>query len=90
MWYNPVKGQRVYISVYFGDAKSLARTKGDITLAFDASDSLCHRAKSLGSSGIKRIIGISTYHALLEAAKSENRPLGNLIKHRLTLHFGHE
>jgi len=90
VWYNAVKGRRTYISVYFEDAKSLGKRKGDITLAFDTADSLYEKTKALGSSGIKRIIGINSYHALLEAAKNENRPLGNFIKHRLRVYFEDE
>lgn len=90
MWYNTVKRQRTYISVYFEDARSLGKRKGDITLAFDTADLLYEKTKALGSSGIKRIIGINSYHVLLEAAKKENRPLGNFIKHRLRVYFKDE
>jgi len=87
VWYNAVKSRRNYISVYFEDAKSLGKRKGDITLAFDIDDSLYEKTKALGSSGIKSIIGIDSYHDLLKAAKKESRPLGNFIKHRLRVYF---
>ena len=90
VWYNAVEGRRTYVSVYFEDAKSPRRSKGDITLAFGSDDSLYEKARALGSSGIKRIIGIDSYHALLEAAKKERRPLGNFIKHRLSIYFEDE
>jgi len=85
-----MKGRRTYISVYFNDAKSPRRRRGDITLAFSSDDSLYEKTKTLGSSGIKRIIGINSYHALLEAAKKENRSLGNFIKYRLGIYFEDE
>jgi len=85
-----MKRRRTYISLYFEDAMSHGKKKGDITLAFDTDNLLYERTKGLGSSGIKSIIGIHSYHALLEAGKKEDRSLGNLIKHKLRVHFENE
>lgn len=87
VWYHIMKRRRTYTSVYFKDARSQGKRKGDITLAFQTDDLLYQKARELGSSGIRRIIGINSYHALLEAAKKEDRSLGNFIKHRLRAYF---
>ncbi len=82
--------QRAYISVYFEDAKSHGKKKGDVTLAFAPNDELYYSVKNLGSSEIKRIIGINSYEELLEAAKKEHRSLGNFIKHKLRIYLENE
>ena len=89
MWYGVTK-RRAYVSVYFEDAKSHGRKKGDVTLAFDADDELYDRIRTLGSAQIKGIAGISSYRDLLEAAERDHRSLGNYIKHRLRAHLEHE
>jgi len=81
---------RVYISVYFEDAKFHGRKKGDVTLAFNPDDELYKKIKLLGSAEIKRIIGISSYQDLREAAKREYRSSGNYIKHKLSVYLEHE
>ena len=81
---------RVYISIYFEDAKSHGKKKGDVTLAFNPDDELYNKIKTLGSTEIKRIIKISTYRDLLEAAKKEDRSSGNYIKHKLRVYLQNE
>jgi hypothetical protein len=78
---------RVYKSVYFDDARSHGKKKGDVTLAFSPDDELYKKIKPLGSSEIKGIIGINSYDELLEAAKKDYRSSGNFIKHKLGLYF---
>jgi len=84
------KKPRAYISVYFEDAKSHGKKKGDVTLAFDSNDELYKKIKLLGSAEIKRIIGINSYHELREAAKKEYRSSGNYIKHKLSVYLERE
>ena len=81
---------RVYKSIYFEDARSHGKKKGDVTLAFSPEDELYKRIKPLGSSDIKKIIGVNSYEELLEAAKKEYRSSGNFIKHKLRVYFEHE
>ena len=81
---------RAYISVYFEDARSHGKKKGDITLAFSPDDELYKKIKTLGSAEIKRIVGISSYEDLLQAAKKEYRSSGNYIKHKLRVYLEHE
>ena len=83
-------GRRLYRSIYFSDAGCHGKKKNDLTLSFGPDDDLYNRIKGLSSSEIKRLIGVTTYAELLESAKREHRTAGNLVKHRLTLHFGHE
>ena len=81
---------RAYISVYFEDAKSHGKKKGDVTLAFSPDDGLYKKIKTLGSTEIKQIVGISSYQELREAAKKEYRSSGNYIKQKLSVYFEHE
>ena len=81
---------RAYKSIYFEGARLHCRKKGDVTVSFSSDEELYSKIRSLSSLEIKRIIGLTTYGELLEAAKREHRTSGNLIKHRLTLHFEHE
>lgn len=76
---------RVYVSVYFNDGLANKRKKRDVTLAFDPNDNLYNRCRHLGSSGIKRTIGIDSYAQLAEEAMKEDRSLGNYIKHHLRI-----
>jgi len=82
-----MKLQRIYISVYFEDAKSAGKKRGDVTLAFSVGDELLESIKELSSSDIKNIIGIYSYDDLIIAAAQEDRSLGNYIKHRLKVHM---
>jgi hypothetical protein len=82
--------RRVYISIYFEDAKAHGKKKGDVTLAFSPDDALYNKIKTLGSAEIKRIVGISCYQELWEAAKKEYRSSGNYIKHKLIVYLQHE
>ena len=84
------KKPRAYISVYFEDAKSHGKKKGDVTLAFSPDDELYRKIRALGSAEIKRIIGINSYQELREAAKKEYRSSGNYIKHKLSVNLEHE
>jgi hypothetical protein len=81
---------RVYKSIYFDDARSHGKKKGDVTLAFSPDDGLYNKIRPLGSSEIKRIIGIKTYQELLEAAEKEYRSAGNFIKHKLRVCLDNE
>lgn len=81
---------RAYISIYFEDATSHGKKKGDVNLAINPDDELYNKIKALGSSEIKRIIGIYTYDELLKEAKKEDRSLGNFIKHRLRVYLENE
>ena len=81
---------RAYISLYFDDAKSHGKKKGDVTLAFSYGDELYKKIKHLGSAEIKQIVGISSYQQLREAAKKEYRSSGNYIKHKLSVYFEQE
>lgn len=85
-----MSGRRVYRSIYFEDARSYGKKKNDVTLSFTSDEELYKKIKSLSSSEIKRIIGVHSYGELVESAKKEYRSSGNLIKHKLTLHFEHE
>jgi hypothetical protein len=85
-----MKRVRVYIGVYFEDAKEHGKKKGDVTLAFNRDDELYIKIKTTGSSEIKRIIGISSYNELLRKAQKEDRSLGNYIKHSLKVYFENE
>ena len=85
-----MKKVRIYKSVYFVDARSHGKKKGDVTLAFGPDDELYKKIRELGSADIKRIIGISSYQELQEAAKKEYRSSGNYIKHKLSVYFDHE
>jgi len=84
------KKPRAYISVYFEDAKSHGKKKGDVTLAFSPDDELYKKIRTLGSTEIKRIIGINSYQELREAANKEYRSSGNYIKHKLSVYLEHE
>ena len=82
------KKHRVYISIYFQDCMECThRKKRDLTIAFNANDKLYKICKNLGSSKIKKIIGIETYNELLEKAKKEDRSLNNYIKHKLRVFY---
>jgi len=81
---------RVYISIYFEDAKLHGKKKGDVTIAFGPDDELYKKVKALGSAEIKRITGINTYKGLLEAAKRDDRSSSNYIKHKLRVYFENE
>lgn len=81
---------RAYKSIYFEDARSKGKKKGDVTLAFSPDDELYLKIKDLGSSEIKKMIGVNTYQELLEAAKKDYRSSGNFIKHKLRIILEHE
>jgi hypothetical protein len=83
---------RVYKSIYFEDARSHGKKKGDVTLAFSPDDELYSKIKPLSSSEIKRIIEVNSYQELLAAAEKEYRSAGNFIKHKLRvcLEYGKE
>jgi len=81
---------RRFISVYFEDGLTNERKKRDVTLAFTEHDALYLKCKHLGSSGIKRIVGISLYSELVRRAKQEDRSLSNYIKHRLRIKLAYE
>lgn len=81
---------RVYKSIYFEDARSHGKKKGDVTLAFSPNDELYLKIKSLGSSDVKKMIGINTYQELVEAANKDHRSSGNFIKHKLRIIFENE
>ena len=80
---------RVYKSIYFEDARSHGKKKGDVTLAFSPDDELYNKIKLLSSSEIKRIIGVNSYQELLETAEKEYRTAGNFIKHKLRVCLEH-
>ena len=82
--------RRIYKSVYFKDAKSRGKKKGDVTLSFSSDEELYQKIKHLSSSEIKKIIGINSYQELLEAAKKEYRSSGNFIKHKLSIYLDYE
>lgn len=79
--------KRKYISIYFKNGNIGTRKKKDITISFEEWDSLYEKCSKLGSSKIKRIIGIDSYQELIQKAKEEERPIGNFIKYRLKNHF---
>lgn len=81
---------RCYIGIYFSDGLIDGRKKRDINLAFSPSDDLYIRCKDLGSSEIKRIIGIDSYAQLVQEASKEDRSLGNYIKHKLRIRLTNE
>lgn len=83
VWYLFMTKSRVYKSIYFEDARSHGKKKGDVTLSFSPDDDLYLKIRPLGSSEIKKMIGVNTYQELLEAAKGEYRSSGNFIKHKL-------
>uniref|UniRef100_UPI00402859B5 hypothetical protein n=1 Tax=Candidatus Tripitaka californicus TaxID=3367616 RepID=UPI00402859B5 len=75
--------KRAYISFFFRDSISNNRKRGYLTVAFNSDDAIYAKCKKLGTSKIKKIIGIDSYKDLVEKAKKENRTLGNYIKYRL-------
>jgi len=85
-----MKKRRAYVSVYFEDAKSYGKKKGDVTIAFNVDDELYNKIRTLGSTQIKRITGIRTYRELLEAAKRADRSSANYIKHKLRVYIENE
>jgi len=78
-----MKSKRSFISIYFDDGLINNRKKRDITIGFDSNDPLYIKCKELGSSGIKKVIGVDSYSELLKEASKEDRSLNNFIKHRL-------
>ena len=78
-----MKSNRCFVSIYFEDGLVFGRRRRDVTLAFAEKDILYEQCKYLGSSEIKKIIGINSYLELMKRAKQEGRSLSNLIKHRL-------
>jgi len=76
--------KRVYLSFFFKDSISDGKKRGYLTVAFDSYSPIYLKCKKLGTSKIKKIIGIISYGDLVEKAKKENRSLGNYIKYRLT------
>ncbi len=76
--------KRAYLSFFFKDSISDGRKRGYLTVAFDSYCPIYLKCKRLGTSKIKKIIGINSYNDLLEKAKKENRTLGNYIKYKLT------
>jgi hypothetical protein len=90
VWYNMKQKKRLYISVYFDDALLHNRKRRDVTLAFAEDDDLFRRCKHLGSSEIKKIIGLSSYSELANKAREEDRSLSNYIKYQLRIHFKNE
>jgi len=77
--------KRNFISLYFEDGLVHDRKKRDVNLAFTENDTLYQKCKHLGSSEIKRIIGVSSYSELVKKAKQEDRSLSNYIKYRLRI-----
>lgn len=74
---------RYYISVYFQDGLVNERKRRDVTVAFSESDDLYELCKDMGSSEIRRILGVDLYSELVRKAKEEDRSIGNYVKHRL-------
>ena len=74
---------RRFLSLYFEDGFLYSRKKRDVTLAFNKGDTLYEKCKQLGSSGIKRIIGIKSYRELTQRAEEDGRSVNNYIKHYL-------
>jgi len=77
--------KRYFISVYFRDGKTPDRSKGDVTLSFSSPDEFYHKCKRLGSTGIKKAIGLTSYIELAREAEKEERTISNLIKYRLKM-----
>ncbi len=83
MWYTMAKETRRFVSIYFEDGLKPFRNKRDVTLAFKNNDALYERCKQLGSSKIKRLIGIESYQELTNKAKEDGRSVSNYVKHYL-------
>jgi len=84
------RDNRLYISIYFSDGLANGRRKRDLTLTFSPNDDLYNKCKKLGSSEIKRIIGIDSYTQLVQEAIKEDRSLGNYVKYHLRINLADE
>ena len=73
--------KRKYISIYLKDAACDDRKKGYLTISFDSNSLLYKKCKALGSTKVKKLIGIKSYTDLVEKAKAKDRALGNYIKY---------
>ena len=82
-----VQKKRRFISIYFKNGNQGSRKKKDVTISFEDGDLLYEKCCQLGSSNIKRIIGVDSYQELVKKAKEEERPLSNFIKFILKKHF---
>lgn len=80
-----IKRTRYFVSVYFQDGKTGNRRKRDVTLSFPSPDDFYLKCKHLGSTGIKKAIGLSSYIELAGEAAKEERTISNFIKHRLKM-----
>jgi hypothetical protein len=85
--YSYTMPQRKYFSIYFKNGDTQGRKKRDVTISFEMKDVLYEKCRKLGSSDVKKIIGINSYKDLVDIAKQEGRPIGNLIKYRLKDYF---
>lgn len=74
---------RRFISIYFQNGQTDKRKKRDVTLAFSPDDCLYEKCKALGSSKIRRLIGINSYRDLVKKAQKNDRRLSNYIKYKL-------
>lgn len=74
---------RHFISLYFKDGLLTPRKKRDVTLAFGKDDVLYELCKQLGSSKIKKMIGIDSYKELTQRANEDGRSINNYIKNLL-------
>ena len=77
------RSNRKYFSIYFEDGLINKRKKRDITIAFRSEDPIYRKCKNLGSSKVKKIIGISSYKELVVNADKECRTPSNFIRYRL-------
>jgi hypothetical protein len=74
---------REFISIYFADKHDEKQKKRDVTLAFRHDDPLYILCKPLGSTGIKNLLGISSFKELSRKANKDNRSINNFIKNML-------
>lgn len=80
--------KRKFISIYFEDSLIDKRKKRDFTIAFSLRDPAYNKCKKMGSTEIKKVIGIFSYKQLLEKANEDGRSLNNFIKHILNKKLG--
>jgi len=80
-----IKKKRYFVSVYFHDGKTGNRKKRDVTLSFPSPDEFYLKCKYLGSTGIKKAIGLTSYVELAREAAEEERTISNFIKYRLKI-----
>ena len=79
--------KRSYISFYYIDAALSDRKKKYLTIAFETNTKLYKKVRAMGTTKLKRLIGLRSYKEISESAAEDNRTISNYVKHVLKKHL---